>query len=168
MDRRAAASAEDLRSGCPRTAVAATTFPFTSSVTETATRPPALTLLAEEGYTGVGNLIARLFRLPILTVVLVFAGGVGVLVGVGVAVLVGVGVTVGVAVTLPFEVLVFVGVGVAEGLGVGVSEGDGEGVADGDGVERLKFEFELKSGSSLTFELRLKFRSSRLKLVFAF
>src|SRR5207247_8425184 len=61
---RAAATATACNSGCPETACADMTLPFSSIVTCTTTVPEACACLAMGGYGGFGRLIALPFSTP--------------------------------------------------------------------------------------------------------
>src|SRR4030095_2207880 len=61
---RAAATATACNNGCPETACAEVTLPFSSTVTWTMTVPEAFAVLAIGGYAGLGKLIAFPFNTP--------------------------------------------------------------------------------------------------------
>src|SRR5687767_1351700 len=61
---RAAATATALSNGCPETADAEVTLPFSSIVTCTTTVPPACAWRAIGGYGGLGKLMALPFSTP--------------------------------------------------------------------------------------------------------
>jgi len=59
FEARAACSAEERRSGCPKTADAEMTLPFSSTLTRTLTAPLARTALAAAGYGDKARNFAR-------------------------------------------------------------------------------------------------------------
>src|SRR6185503_7335365 len=79
FDARAAATAAACKSGCPETACAVTTLPFSSISTCTCTEPEACALRAIAGYGGV----TRRTALPLSTPPEIGARGVGLGVGAG-------------------------------------------------------------------------------------
>ena len=129
LDWRAAASAGARSREFPLVALAAVTFPVSSTNTCTATCPDARICLAIGGYAGFGKVTARPFKTPALTERLLGgAGGDGIGVALGVGGRLGGGilgrVTLGVGVTelelLESEFVFAFSFGVAVDLGVGV------------------------------------------------